>query len=443
MKNTVLFPPKSRQIFKAIFCLSLLVAVVFGIATYAIVRISDTNLDGRVTQVTGTCTDFDEEGLYVKVNGEVKAYKDGPLHTTLVKNNIANEDNVDDYFKSLVGKEVSFCIPQNPYDDKILWMLSLTVDGVVVATTEEVFAHEEEENRTIRIVFTTLIAVCAAAACVSMILRVNTPALKEYDLTQKFAEHFADRQPLLKQVRLSVIFVIALCVPVVAFTIVGICSEVVQNFDNLIFLYVLAATAIVAITTVIPCVAIANKNNDKYYADKFPFDFSDADNYPLIRKKDRAEFQKALDKFKAENPDTYADGGNLYSVKFTDNCLQMFDAILDEDEEADNTLEDIFAESPRPQTPVFTIDYAKLNWQAVPFYGLSHRPLTVVIRSRLQPDSSFPEQFTNDIHLLLEKDLVESLHKFNVQVEGLEEILQNKAELLKQHRHKGNTRNAL
>lgn len=442
MKNTVLFPPKSRQIFKAIFCLSVLLGVVFGIATYAIVRIADTNLDGRVTQVTGTCTNFGEEGLFVKVNGEVNVYKDGPLHTTLVKNNIANEDNVNDYFKSLVGKEVSFCIPQNPYDDKILWMLSLTVDGVVVATTEQVFADEEEENRTIRIVFTALIAVCAATACVSMILRVNTPALKEYDLTQKFAEHFADRQPLPKQVRLSIIFVIALCVPVVAFTVVGICSEVVQNFDDIIFLYVLAATSIVAIATVIPCVVIAKKNNVKYYADKFPFDFSDADNYPLIRKKDRAEFQKALDKFKAENPDTYADGGNLYSVKFTDNCLQMFDAIFDEDE-GDETLEDIFAEAPRPQTPAFTIDYDKLNWQAVPFYGLNHRPLTVVIRSRLQPDPSFPEQFTNDIQLLLEKDLVESLHKFNVQVEGLEEILQNKAELLKQRHPNGNTRNAL
>ena len=163
----------------------------------------------------------------------------------------------------------------------------------------------------------------------------------------------------------------------------------------------------------------------------------------MIRKNDRADVQKELDRIKQESADIYPDGGNMYNVRFTENGVDMYEMYDEEENGFDETsVENVFAsedEQNAQKSAAFSLPYSRLNFVALPYYGLKNRPITVVVRSRLTADIEYPEAFTNDIHFLLDKDLVDTIRKFDVQVEGLSEILSNTHELMVQnylHRQK-------
>ena len=82
------------------------------------------------------------------------------------------------------------------------------------------------------------------------------------------------------------------------------------------------------------------------------------------------------------------------------------------------------------QTPLVVLPYDQLNFEALPFFGKNKRPLTIVVKSRLDPDAAYPEELVNDLHFLFDSNLLHTLQKYGVKVENLDEILAGKKELM-------------
>lgn len=446
MNNKVLFPPKNRQIYMRVLLVAILIIVVLNVCLFILIRVSDTNLDGNVVHLRGTCIKYTENDLYVNVDGEERTFKTGPVEQILEKKGIVKEGETDKYLSSLAGKEISFDIPKTPFDKSIIWMLSLTVDGENVAPLAEVLENSEKENKIEQIVLAAISGVCAVVGCVMLILRVNTPPLKECDLTDKFAEFFADRQPLAPTKKFIVPLAIVYGFVLVATVAMGILSDCVPIPDIVNSIVLIVLTVALAFGVVVPALLYLTKirkENVKFFDEKFPFDFGDVNNLPMIRKNDRADVQKELDRIKQESADIYPDGGNMYNVRFTENGVDMYEMYDEEENGFDETsVENVFAsedEQNAQKSAAFSLPYSRLNFVALPYYGLKNRPITVVVRSRLTADIEYPETFTNDIHFLLDKDLVDTIRRFDVQVEGLSEILSNTHELMVQnylHRQK-------
>ena len=442
MNNKVLFPPKNRQIYMRVLLVAILIIVVLNVCMFILIRVSDTNLDGNVVHLRGTCIKYTEDDLYVNVDGEERTFKTGPVEQILEKKGIVKEGETDKYLSSLAGKEISFDIPKTPFDKSIIWMLSLTVDGEI----KQFSCKLDVPPKLWDVKTARASGICAVVGCVMLILRVNTPPLKECDLTDKFAEFFADRQPLAPTKKFIVPLAIVYGFVLVATVAMGILSDCLPLPETVTDIVMIVLTVVLAFGLVVPSLLYLTKirkENVKFFDEKFPFDFGDVNNLPMIRKNDRADVQKELDRIKQESADIYPDGGNMYNVRFTENGVDMYEMYDEEENGFDETsVENVFAsedEQNAQKSAAFSLPYSRLNFVALPYYGLKNRPITVVVRRRLTADIEYPEAFTNDIHFLLDKDLVDTIRKFDVQVEGLSEILSNTHELMVQnylHRQK-------
>ena len=139
-----------------VLLVAILIIVVLNVCLFILIRVSDTNLDGNVVHLRGTCIKYTEDGLYVNVDGEERTFKTGPVEQILEKKGIVKEGETDKYLSSLAGKEISFDIPKTPFDKSIIWMLSLTVDGENVAPLDAVLENSEKENKIVQRVLAAL-----------------------------------------------------------------------------------------------------------------------------------------------------------------------------------------------------------------------------------------------------------------------------------------------
>ena len=224
---------------------------------------------------------------------------------------------------------------------------------------------------------------------------------------------------------------ICLIVIVLSTTMIGLLSKItsVQSAQIAIGMS-LGALSLLAVAVVILITTLwLYRKERRFYADNFPFDFTDVSNIPM-RKKFKEQLQEELNAERALHPHRYGEGGNGSTVEFSDMGLKLYD--FDLMYGSLDTTDEIFGV---PDTEldakclVCTIDYQTLNFVALPFYSKKLRPLSVVIKSRLDksPDGANLE---NDVHLILDSNLLTSLQQFNVPVENLQYILDNKEQLI-------------
>ncbi len=190
------------------------------------------------------------------------------------------------------------------------------------------------------------------------------------------------------------------------------------------------------------------KEEINFYDKNFPFDFSDISHIQM-RKKAKEELQQQILKEYAEHPDTFADGGNGYDVTFDEKgvtlTLQM--PLWDENEESafpqqtempsadavfgENSVTDINGKTEiNFNKTIMSFTYEQLNFEALAHFRKNIHPMTVIIKSRLNRTDDFPEEFVNDIHIALDINLLNTLKKFNIKVENLDYLLQNKKQLM-------------
>ena len=114
------------------------------------------------------------------------------------------------------------------------------------------------------------------------------------------------------------------------------------------------------------------------------------------------------------------------NIKFTEQGAELYD-FQDDLDSASEVFGTDFA------TPVAKFTYEQLNFEALPFCISAQCPLVIIVKSRLPEEGNYPEILTNDLHFCLSKNLLETLETFNVPVENLHQILDNKEAYMKEY----------
>ncbi len=391
-------------------------------------------------------------GQTAELNGIVKNVVTEDDTTFITLQNSNRRYNVTDVaekadWNSLKGKNVTIFIPQNQSDAKMPLLLGISVDGKVIVDTQETlnFLRQDIENSITPL--TIVLWIFAVNACALIIWRINSPRLKEYPLAQKFTDFYAPRQPLCPERRWEKIFIYvwsAILVAIIAAMTIINSIEEQSDTVNLIFLGIFAAVGIVGFVGMLVLSHVFLKKEIAFYAEHFPFDFNDVSHIRFLRKTDKEKIQQELKKRTEEYPHRYADGGNGYLVEFTETGIDLFPPDIDDypnDETAGELPQNVFdeladseqtAQQDSKTQPILQLTYSELNFEAVPIYK-KRRPLFIVVKSRLQPDEKYPEELVNDIHFILDINLLATLRTFDVHVENLQNILDNKLTLMQEN----------
>ena len=484
MNNTITLPSKQSQRLIQAFAVLVILTIIFAVGAILIKHANDKNLNGLTTEIQGEAIEVKNDGLLelkIKTADGTTSVNLTPLFSYI---DLSDEKARLDYAQNLVGKQVVVSVPQTPFDKDNLWVLGLKVDDQVVADTAEALLAKQKENRKITVGFFGATAACGIVACLLFIIRANTPKQKQYNLAEKFAEFFSDKQPVCESDKRLSLCVILLCL--VAALLMIVATILIDVNESLAVIFAICGCVLLAADIVAFAVYwIATKKESlQFYSENYPFDFTDVSHLQLS-KKVKAEVAESLKKDREEHPDTYGDGGNMFDVKFTEDGVELFepdfleDAIdlsehlrAPEDEEPQslpndqNPFEEYFDQSDKngnmqsdgtpaadekqhdapinvidqlreaAQKPLLSLTYDRLKLEAVPFYFVHRRPLVVVVKSRIEDNRDLPEYFVNDLHFILDLNLLQTLRKFDVKVENLDEILQNKTQLIKDHLRK-------
>lgn len=559
MNNTLEFPSPTRQRLIAICVCFVICAIAIGACAILIKDVDKHNLDGRTLTISGTVTDVDTDDcqdVTIQQNDGSKIVVNFlPFTGYLEDTNDTDEEQSIAFVQQLLGKTVSVEVPASPWDDDNLWVLGATVDGVEIADKADVIADKRTDNDlTYKILFAITVAF-GVAACVFFIVRVNAPQTKLYPISEKYAEFFAEKQPLSpsrKRVSLiSFVLCIVLLLGCIGLAFVPDDNENAMFVASMIFLGLLVA----ALATIIIGEVIATKMDIDFYVQNYPFDFNNVDHLRM-NKKDKEQLAKDMQRYKERHPDTYGEGGNAFDVQFTPDGVNLYRdnsfyeeelrTLLMEDSELRQAFEEAFAEQQQQyaaehgdsnaqtdadvpsagavfslypncddwdddsnvgnddrnddsnvnadgdsdhhrnddnsditadggnrdsvlgnaaeqnanatpfgnleslqarfeRKPVLSLTYEQLNLELVPYYfvGMAQqqkRPLVAVVKSRISDEVKqqvdMPEYFVHDLHMLFDLNMLDTLVKFNVPIEGVDELLSNKKQLILANRHK-------
>ena len=455
MNNTIEYPSQKRtNVTTAIVLLVIFVAIFIG-STMLISRIGNTTLDGDVAEVTGELVKFEtkdqDEDPYItlRVNDVDGKYNPNPLRNAL-EDKLGAHDKSDKYLEELVGKTITLYIPQHPSSTNNVWVLGLVVDGETIVDYNTLIPSLQADNQKLVTIFVVCAAVTAIAACVLIILRTRMKPTTTYVLSEKFAEFFGNQQPTYGTEHKGwAKLILAESVVLLAYLVVSIVlSFFVSDATSDIIFAVLAGLMFVEAVTIVVIAIVTQKKTREMYKDGYPFDSTDFCLLP-VGKKMKKEFIEHMKAFRATNPDLYTDGGNLYDLLFTDHGVEVYS--IDEENESEdfdqddeqpffdnkNSDEEYHAKNiTYGRTPELTLTYDQLNFEALPYFNVANKPIVVVIKSRLDPNTvSLPDDFQNDIHLHLDGDLLSTLSTYNVRVERLELILGDLPTLLDQTAH--------
>lgn len=540
MNNILEFPSPTRQRLIAICVCFVICAIAMGACAILIKDVDKHNLDGRTLTISGTVTNIDTDDcqdVTIQQNDGSKIVVNFfPFTGYLEDTNDTDEEQSIAFVQQLLGKAVSVEVPASPWDDDNLWVLGATVDGVEIANSADVIAEKQTDNDlTYKILFAITVAF-GVAACVFFIVRVNAPQTKLYPISEKYAEFFAEKQPLSpsrKRISLiSFVLCIVLLLGCIGLAFVPDDNENAMFVAAMVFLRLLVA----ALATIIVGEVIATKMDIDFYVQNYPFDFNNVDHLRM-NKKDKEQLAKDMQRYKERHPDTYGDGGNAFDVQFTSDGVNLYRdnsfyeeelrTLLMEDNELRQAFEEAFAEQQQQyaaehgdsngqtdadvpsagavfslypncddwdksnvsadgdsdnhrnnnknnsdnvsgnaaeqnasatpfdnlerlqarfeRKPVLSLTYEQLNLELVPYYfvGMQQqqkRPLVAVVKSRIsdevKQEVDLPEYFVHDLHMLFDVNMLDTLVKFNVPIEGVDELLSNKKQLILANRHK-------
>ena len=432
MYNKVILEKPLRHILKLAIFIIVVFVIVFAINLLILRAISVKNYSGQVAEIEGVVENinYDEE------NNNAEIVINGIKYNANAINRFSEDLHLDD----LKNKTVTLYLTQTQVG-KTQWVLGIKQEDQVLVDYNKVIEQGREENRNLMIAFGVVTGVLFVAACGVYVWRMRITPTKEYDLAQKYAEFSMTRQPSCPEYKKFFIYLLIYIIVVISCTAtIGIVCEYVDNETVHIAVGVslggIALLATVGFLSLMPLWLF--KKEREFYAKNFPFDFSDVSHIPM-RKKYKEQLQTELNNEQVLHPHRYGDGGSGYTVEFSEMGLKFYD-FESVDEYDSPTTEDVFGIQDAERDAkclLCTLDYSTLNFEALPFYRKTHHPLVVVIKSRLNetdlPDALNPtsaNENCNDVHIVLDSNLLETLRHFNVPVENLDYILNNKEQLI-------------
>lgn len=434
MINTVTVERPIRQKLRLACLIMFIISACFIAMLVCTAQIGKLNLNGQVSEVTGTLTEL---------------FKDDSSNTvTLDKdkhcNIVFDRKKID--FKQYLNKEITLVVTQKTFGNSNPWAMGLVADGQTVVDYKDTLKTKAAENDELKKISIALTVVTCVATCALFIWRFNIPVTQERKLYHAFADFVCQRQPPCPERKKATYFAFAY---IIAIFVLEIPTIVVNGMaDNMpqlttagiVLGIIMAVVAVLGAITLFSLILWANRKEKEFYAQKLPFDFADI-SHIAMRKKYKEEFQQQVIKAYAENPDLYPDGGNGYDVLFKEGGVEVKSSFETDNESTTDMpqAEEVFGtaeQKPDEGKTVMTFTYEQLNLEAVAHYRRSTRPMTIIVKSRLTRDGSFPDEFVNDLHLVLDSHLLGTLKKFDVKVENLDYLLENKAQLMKENCNK-------
>ncbi len=450
MNNTVMVENKIRQKLKLVCTLLCVFSLCFIAVTVCMSLIYKQNLNGPVQ----------EHNVVLK-----EVYKASSNTLTCDENKYFNvvwdDETVNVNWNDYIGKNITIVTPQQTFGGSNPWVLGLIADGKTVVDYRDTLNEQRALNDEYKLIFGIVCGVVCAATCGAFIWRFNIKPLAEKTLYREFAEFLSTRQPVCpERKRMNIAIGVYAGVILIIAVIAAVLTD--GESDTMTFTDIISASVIGGVTLLGGAAIIAfsqwvRRREIKFYAEKLPFDFSDI-SHMIMNKKVKKELQAEILKERELHPDSFADGGNGYDVEFTQDGVILKEPAADEDMPTPNVPDanDVFdyeksASAAEPNTiinapdtykKVMTLTYEQLRFEAVAHYRKHVRPMMIIIKSRLERTSDFPEEFINDIHIAFDINLYNTIKKYNVPVENLEYLLENKERLMMENCFKNNKKKA-
>ena len=418
---------KFAAVYLALFAgLSAALLFVFG-------AVNSRNYNGQVKEVSGVIANVNhsgEDGIEVKMaNGKV--YNANPV--------INFDKNLD--LDALVGKNVTLYVPQSQFGSSLPWIIGIKQGDNTIVDYNDLIAERTAENRLIMTIVGVIAGVFALATVTVYVLRKRVAPTVEKELYKELCEINARRQPSCPEYRKGLtIYVLAyLAYTVFYCAIVAIFGNGEENgtISTVACIAVCVSLGVVFVAATVGLFVTSVwivKRERKFYAENFPFDFTDLSQVTL-RKGIKESLQTELKAERARHPHRYGDGANGYTVEFCDMGLIVLrsDSLNDYNATSYPSSDKVFGvggAEQYTQQMICMLGYEKLNFEALPYYRKKDRPFAVVIKSRLEKSTELPAGMEHDVHLMLDSNLLATLRQFNVKVENLDYLLENKAQLI-------------
>lgn len=421
MINTVEVPNKRRQKVKPGLICGIALGLVFAIILSIFICVHVMDLNGK---------------LYAH-NVTIKKVSD--QETSLITENdklfsLDKLDNSGISWKDYIGKDVILIVTAQQFGS-IPYVLGLIDNGKTIIDYNITLSRERAEN----IIFIVSLALLMSLsfACSGYIFRFirktkKTEIVSVDDYAWRTCAH---KQPMTPKRKTY-----SKCILVFIFLILfatGIVQRVSENHpieSETVIVWGLFIGAVLFITlfSTLSVIKVFPKDEIKFYSYNFPFNFDDVSHLPL-KKNEKAQLQHQLRANRANNPDGFFDYGNGFKTVFTSEGLYLHeeDFIADMEKRTQGVFEDFDNEEIANRALDTLIPYSELNLIALPKYRKYDHMFGVVIKSRLDETKINTQSIQYDIHYVLDSNLLRTLKKFNVKVQDLEYILNNKEKLMR------------
>lgn len=424
MNNKITLDNPLRSRLTTVCVILLLIVAITLVGVFISNGVSKQTYNGQVKNIQGAVTSIDDgdDGLYIVFDDETQ-YNANALATVF-----------DDYdFGTLIGQNVTLYIPLDQFGNGLPIALGVEINEQTILDYHVTIESISENLSITRAIFGALAGIFGVACCACFVWRGFTPATKEYDLTQKYAEYNMRRQPSCQQSKVLIRYnlIQLVLIALLAFTSTIVANLAVDSLVSIVLAYVLVTDILVYVVGVICILKWFYKKEREFYAKNLPFDLTDL-SHVHMRKAFKEQLQAELIAERVAKPHRYGDGGNGYTVDFDETGIRLILELPCDDDDYP-TAQDVFGEGGEQKTNeqfICKLDYNKLNFEAVPVLRKRDHPLTVVIKSRLEPSVELPDSLVNDLHIILDCYLLETLKHFAVPVENLDYVLDNKAQLM-------------
>ena len=435
MKNTVQVASKKYQTKKWVALLLLVPTFLAIILLFTFRGMNTHNYNGNVKEVSGTVMsidiDEDDNSINLTLSNNV-AYNANPIRTRCP----------DFDLDTLLGKEVTLFLPESQVGEGNIptWILGVKQGDVMLVDYNEVIAAGRAENN-LGMTITGALAGVFGAISIGLFasLKLRPDKGKSVNFYEIYAEIVSTRQhdcPEYKHLTAITVLYLVLTVLLIGLPL-GIIETLTDNVATQISVGVSLCVVFLGVSVgfIVYAFKLAKKERD-FYAENFPFDMDDVSHlhaYGSKQQKQREELQRQLREEREKYPHRYYDAGNGCRVDFTQDGVEILD---DEASFSTPGADFVFgegAETEQVERVICKLTYAQLNFEALPYYRKKDHPLTVIIKSRIADSSGLPEDIEADLHLALDVNLLATLQRFGVEVENLQYILDNKAQLISEN----------
>lgn len=422
MKNTIEVNNEKGIKFKSATCVLVLIAVIYVALVGIFAAILTKNLNGKISIVEVTVKKIDTlSDTHKLISEKGETYMISSL-----------KDKIE--WETYVGKTVTIITPYEQLSGDP-WILGLVDGDEIVIDYNETIEARKSETTILLTCFSAFDGLLFVAGIVFYILYRKTPKTQEQSVDEFVWKNFATELPKSpKRKKVIPIFIACFVISVILLIVGGTLLEKNESTAPGVafFIGVVVFLALDIFTSFYISFKYLPREDIKYYKENYPFNADDVSH--LMLKKDlKAQFNEQNRAERVEHPDNFFDMGNAFEATFKEDGLFLYYEDLEMELETTGVFDELDDPNAEYIPFEYTIPYEKLNLVAVPKYRKYANMFGIIIKSRINESESMPNEIKYDVHFLLDSNLLTTLKKFNIEVEGLDYLLNNVEQLMQEN----------